>query len=299
MPRLTIGLITYNGAGHIRPSIESLLGQKFTDLELLIFDNASTDGTTEICAEYAAKDPRVRHVRHPETIPQSANFRGVLLAVETELFMWATDDDVRTPTFVEQCVAALDAHPEAVSACTEVAFRDADGSETLARGTFPITGTPRARIRTYFENPRDSSRLFGVYRTEALKRAYPADVTVFGYDWLVVGLSMLQGDHQEVPGVGLVRAANAPGKYFERYDRHFTRDKGLLGRASYLLPLLPLTRELRRYLARPHWQAVRGRMVRLNLHQTALLLRWKFPAFERVFSGLRRADRALGKSWNT
>ncbi len=58
MPRLTIGLITYNGATHIRPSIESILDQSYVDFELLIFDNASTDGTSEICAEYAATDPR-------------------------------------------------------------------------------------------------------------------------------------------------------------------------------------------------------------------------------------------------
>ena len=296
MPRLTIGLITYNGAEHIRPSIESLLGQTFTDFELLIFDNASTDGTTEICEEYAAKDARVRHVRHSETIPQSANFRGVLFAAETELFVWATDDDVRTPDSIEQCVAALDTGTEAVAACTQVVFRAADGTESPARGTFPIIGKPSERLRRYFENPRDSSRLFGVYRTEGLKRAYPADVTAFGYDWLVVGLSMLEGDHLEVPIVGLVRAANAPGKYFERYDRHFTRRGGLLGRVSYVFPLLPLTQELRHYLTPRDWKAVRGRIARLNLHQTALLLRWKFRAFDIGFSALRWADRAVPRS---
>ncbi len=290
MARLTIGLITYNGAEHIRPSIDSLLGQTYTDFELLIFDNASTDGTTEICADYAASDPRVRHVRHPETIPQSANFRGVLFAAETDLFMWATDDDMRSPMSVDRCVAALDAHPDAAAACTEVAFRGADGTEALARGTFPIRGTSRERLRSYFENPRDSSRLFGVYRTEALKRAYPADLTVFGYDWLVVGLSMLEGDHLEVPGVGLIRSANAPGKYFERYDRHFTREKGLMGGVSYLLPLLPLTRVLRRSISRSEWKAVRGRLIRLNLHQTALLIRWKYPLSETVFTTLRWID---------
>ncbi|GAB2738691.1 glycosyltransferase family 2 protein [Sinomonas soli] len=289
-------MITYNGADHIRPSIESVLDQTFTDFELLIFDNASTDGTTQICAEYATTDPRVRHIRHPETVPQSANFRGVLAAAKTELFMWATDDDVRSPTFVERCIASLDAHPEAIAACTQVAFRHGDGTETLARGTFTIAGTPIERIRTYFENPRDSSRLFGVYRTEGLKHAYASDVTVFGYDWLVVGLSMLEGEHREVAGVGLVRTANAPGKYFERYARHFTRETGVLGYASYLFPLLPLTREIRRRLSRQQWRAVRGRLTRLNLHQTALLLRWKFPAFEQIFVFLRRADRALGQS---
>jgi glycosyltransferase involved in cell wall biosynthesis len=295
MARVTVGLITYNGAQSIRASIESILAQTYRDLELLIFDNASTDATSQICEEYARRDSRVTHVRHPNTIPQSANFRGVLTAATSELFMWATDDDVRTPTFVESCVAALDADDGAVAACTKVSFRTADGTETIARGTAAICGLPRERLQRYYDNPRDSSRLFGVYRTEALKRSYPVDTSVFGYDWLVVGLTMLEGDHLEVAGVGLVRTANAPGKYFERYDRHFTREVGVLGPISRLLPLLPLTRELHRHLARPEWRAVRMRMIRLNLHQTALLLRWRFRGFRGFFRALRWADHTIGR----
>lgn len=294
MARLTIGLITYNGASRIRRSIDSLLGQSFTDLELLIFDNASTDGTTEICAEYAATDPRVRHVRHPETIPQSANFRGVLMAAQTELFMWATDDDVWGPRFAELCIAELDRNPGAVASCTRVVFRFDDRPDYPARGTFTITGTPEQRVKTYFSNPRDSARLYGVYRREGLQRAYPADVNVFAYDWLVVGLSMLEGDHIEADGQELVRSGNKPGKYFEKYDRHFVREKGLVGRLSYFMPLLPLTRELKRFLPAPAWKAARGKLLRLNLHQMLLLLKWKYPVFEGLFRTLRRADRAIG-----
>lgn len=296
MPRLTIGLITFNGAAHIRPSIDSLLAQTFVDFELLIFDNASTDGTTEICAAYENADPRVRHVRHTETVSQSANFRGVLLAATTDLFMWATDDDVRGPNFVQSCVDALDDNHDAVAACTEAEFRSADGRLEPARGTFTISGTPADRVKTYFANPRDSCRLFGVYRTEALKRAYPADVSVFGYDWLVVGLSMLEGNHLELKGVELTRSGNAPGKYFERYDRHFVRDPGIIGRVSHAFPLLPLTRELKRYLPPEFWRECRMRLVRLNLHQMLLLLRWRYPQFGKVFNFVRYVDRLAGKS---
>lgn len=296
MPRLTIGLITYNGVDNIRRSIDSLLGQSYTDLELLIFDNGSTDGTTEICAEYVRRDDRVRHVRHPETIPQSANFRGVLMAAETELFMWATDDDIWGFDFAANCIAELDRSPKAVSACTKVSFRDGQGTETYARGTFTIVGSPEERVKTYFSNPRDSARLYGVYRTEGLKRAYPADVNVFGYDWLVVGMTMLEGDHIEADGMELVRTANPAGKYFEKYDRHFVRDKGLMGRLSYMLPLLPMTRELKKLLPAAVWRAARGKIIRLNLHQTMLLLRWKYPRFEGVFRTVRRLDRAVGNS---
>ena len=296
MPRLTIGLITYNGADNIRRSIDSLLGQSFTDLELLIFDNASTDGTTEICAEYAARDPRVRHVRHPETISQSANFRGVLLAAETELFMWATDDDIWGPDFAKNCIAALDANPGAVSSCTKVRFRWPDGSEYPSRGTYSVTGTPDERVKRFFSNPYDNARLFGVWRLEGLRRSYPADVAVFAYDWLPSGLSMLEGDHIEAEGVELIRSANPPGKYFEKFDRHFVRSPGLAGRLSYVFPLLPLTQEIKRHLPPSAWRASRLKLVRLNLHQSLMLLKWKYPVFEGLFRVLRGLDRAVGNS---
>lgn len=296
--RLTIGLIIYNGADSAHRCIDSLLGQTYTDFELLIFDNGSTDGTSEICADYAARDPRVRHVRHPETVPQSVNFRGVLMAARTEYFMWAADDDVWGPRFAEECIAVLDREPAAVACCTKVTFRYPDGDERPARGTFPITGTPEQRVATYLLNPRDSARLYGVYRTAGLQRSYPADVSMFAYDWLVVCLSMLEGDHLEVDDFQLLRSGHHPGKYFEKYDRHFVRDGGLVGRLSWFLPLLPLSRELHRRLPAACWKRAFWRVVRLNLLQTLLLLRWKYPASESGFRALRSLDRLIGSVLN-
>lgn len=296
MPRLTIGLIIYNGADSARRCIDSLLGQTFQDFELLIHDNGSTDGTSEICAEYAARDARVRHVRHAKTIPQSTNFRGVLMAAKTEFFMWAADDDIWGKRFAEMCIAELDKHPEAVAACTRVLFTYPDGSERMARGTFPIRGTPTNRMKTYLSNPRDSARLYGVYRTPALQRSYPADINMFAYDWVVVALTMLEGDHLEADGQELIRSGHMPGKYFEKYSRHFVREPGLVGRLSYFLPLLPFAKEVKRRLPLNVWNAVFWKVVRLNLHQSLMLLKWKFPATEGLFRAVRAMDRAAGNS---
>lgn len=293
-PRLTIGLITYNGADNLRRCIDSLLSQTFTDFELLIHDNASTDGTSEICADYAARDSRVRHVRHPQTVPQSVNFRGVLMAAQTELFMWAADDDIWAPDFARLCIAELDAHPQAVECCTQVMFRDPDGAERIARGTFAIRGTAVERVRGYLKNPRDSARLYGVYRTPALQASYPDGINMFGYDWLVVCLTMLKGDHLEAQGVHLVRSGNPPGKYFEKYDRHFVREKGFAGRISWLFPLLSLSRELKKYLPREAWRSARWRVVRLNIIQTLMLLKWKMPILNFIFSLARSIDKKFG-----
>lgn len=296
MPRLTIGLIIYNGADSARTCIDSLLGQTYTDFELLIFDNGSTDGTSEICADYAAKDARVRHVRHPQTVPQSVNFRGVLMAAETEYFMWAADDDIWGARFAELCIAQLDVHPEAVACCTKVTFRYPDGDERPARGTFPIKGTPDERVEIYLRNPRDSARLYGVYRTKGLQASYPEGISMFAYDWLVVCLSMLQGDHLEVDEFQLLRSGHAPGKYFEKYDRHFVRDKGLTGTLSWALPLLPLSKALKVHLPASAWHKAFWRIMRLNALQMLLLLKWKFPVLEGTFAAAKRADQALVRS---
>ena len=54
-PTLTIGLPVYNGENSVKKSIDSLLCQTFTDFELIISDNASTDSTSDICREYEKK----------------------------------------------------------------------------------------------------------------------------------------------------------------------------------------------------------------------------------------------------
>ena len=54
-PHVSVGMPVYNGERYIAQAIESILSQTFRDLELIICDNASTDGTEEICREYAAQ----------------------------------------------------------------------------------------------------------------------------------------------------------------------------------------------------------------------------------------------------
>ena len=67
-PRITIGLPVYNGERYLEDSVESILGQTYANFELLIVDNASSDGTERICRELCRLDSRVRYVRHSANI---------------------------------------------------------------------------------------------------------------------------------------------------------------------------------------------------------------------------------------
>jgi len=72
-PRLTIGLPVYNGEKYLGEAIDALLGQSYEDFELIISDNASTDGTAEICQRSVQKDARVRYIRQPKNIGLAPN----------------------------------------------------------------------------------------------------------------------------------------------------------------------------------------------------------------------------------
>ena len=107
-PRLTIGLPVYNGEKYVAESIESLLGQSFTDFELVISDNASTDSTGDICRQYEKQDSRVRYFRQPQNIGLAPNHNFVVERASGELFKWAAGDDLYARDLVERCVDALD-----------------------------------------------------------------------------------------------------------------------------------------------------------------------------------------------
>jgi len=115
-PRVSIGMPVYNGESLIRRALDSLLAQTFADFELIISDNASTDGTRQICLEYATKDARIRYYRNEVQIQPIPNFNRVLGYATGEYFMWAAHDDRWAPSFIARLVTLLDSSPQAVLA---------------------------------------------------------------------------------------------------------------------------------------------------------------------------------------
>lgn len=114
MPKVSVAIPTYNCARYIARSIESVLGQTWTDFELVISDNASTDGTADICREFAVRDSRVRYIRRDINIGGPGNFRYVFSQCNGEYHKWTTADDFLDATYLARAIAVLDAQPEVV-----------------------------------------------------------------------------------------------------------------------------------------------------------------------------------------
>lgn len=106
-PRVSIGMPVYNGEKYIRDALDSLLNQTFSDFELIISDNASTDRTEEICGEYASRDSRISYFRQTENNGAITNFQFVLDHASGEFFMWAAYDDLWSDGFIENAVGSL------------------------------------------------------------------------------------------------------------------------------------------------------------------------------------------------
>jgi glycosyltransferase involved in cell wall biosynthesis len=113
-PKVSIGLAVFNGEKYLREAINSILAQTFTDFELIISDNASTDSTEEICRDYAAKDSRIRYYRNVNNIGGANNENRTFLLSRGQYFRLAAHDDVLAPELIEKCVEVLDADTKVV-----------------------------------------------------------------------------------------------------------------------------------------------------------------------------------------
>jgi glycosyltransferase involved in cell wall biosynthesis len=127
MVPITIGVPVYNGGDLIDGSLACLARQTFRDFKVLIFDNASSDGTAEIAQAWAARDSRFHHIRQPKNVGGIANFRDALLAADTPWFMWRADDDLSADDYIETLYRLATTSPGCKLAISTIVSSDLDG----------------------------------------------------------------------------------------------------------------------------------------------------------------------------
>jgi glycosyltransferase involved in cell wall biosynthesis len=162
----------YNGAAFLEASLDSLLSQTFRDFEIVISDNGSDDGTSEICRRYAAMDHRIRYVRHEVNRGAAWNHNFVIAEARGRFFRWHHADDLCEPRHLERCVAALVAEPEVVLAYPQTMLIDAIGKVTSHYDDRLELReeTPHGRLRHLLSNITFCNPVLGLIRTESLRR---------------------------------------------------------------------------------------------------------------------------------
>jgi glycosyltransferase involved in cell wall biosynthesis len=143
MTELKISVIVpiYNQAPFIRETVDSVLQQDYPNLELLLSDDGSTDGTSHILREYAGDEPdRVRVVASEHNTGIAGAFNRALHAHTGEYIAWLGGDDVMLPGKLSRQVAALEACPDAIGCCHDAEVFDSDSGRTYGLFTEVYNG---------------------------------------------------------------------------------------------------------------------------------------------------------------
>jgi glycosyltransferase involved in cell wall biosynthesis len=197
--RVSIGLPVYNGENFLEEAVDSLLAQSFTDLELILSDNASSDRTEEICRAYADRDRRVRYFRNETNVGAAPNYNRTFALATGEYFKWAAHDDVCRPEFLRRCVRALDEDRGVVLSYPRTSTIDSTGQWIKEWPPRPglAVAEPHLRFREALA-PVETHPIWGLVRSDILRKT-PLFGSYPSHDLPLLAELALHGRFHEIP----------------------------------------------------------------------------------------------------
>lgn len=232
--RVSVGVPVYNGENYLAEAIESILAQSFTNFELIICDNASTDKTAEICETYASRDNRISYFRNERNLGAIPNFNRTVTLSSGEYFKWVAHDDVLVRGYLERCLAALEGNPNAALCQSLIQCIDANG-ENIGIYDSHLNGADAPQASTRFAAvtllPHPCNEVFGLIRRQAFVRVNPLG-TFHGADRALMAELALYGPFIQLRDP-LLKMRLHPTRYTESRTRpeerlawHDTRSAG-------------------------------------------------------------------------
>jgi glycosyltransferase involved in cell wall biosynthesis len=232
MARVGIGVPTYNGVDFIAECLACLQNQTFEDFEVFISDNGSTDGTSDICADFARIDKRFRHLRFDQTIAGGLNFSRARDMTSSPYFMWRADDDLAEASYLEGLVSGLDRTPDAMLAVAPILriIQKPKYRETLFELPKVTSSNRVGRVRELLLGCHPSW-FYGLWRRDFAVRDWDFVVREYKDLWASDHLAMLPAILSEKVFL------SHGGKFIQRIQRpanyHLPPDRLLIARRAY------------------------------------------------------------------
>ena len=262
--QVSIGMPVYNGGATIRKALDSLLAQSFQNFEIIISDNASTDGTEAICLEYAAKDKRLQYFRQKKNQGPIANFQFVLDKAVGEYFMWAADDDIKSSNFIKENLLFLEANHDYVASVSPVKFEGHKFNE-VAMGDFSLDDDASdLRMLKFFTKWHANGRYYSLIRRSVLLGLSFDGLDYLGFDWMIVIYLLSQGKIKKIKSGYIILGKNGESNttnVFSKYNR-----KSIL---YFIFPFKDMIFEFHRHYP----NVIRKQRIRLYL-------KWLFLSFQ-------------------
>ncbi len=166
-PEISVLMCVYNGDIFVAEALESILGQTFTDFECIVVDDASTDSTAEILAQYAAGDARVRILKNEKNMGLTASLNIGLAQCRGRYVARMDADDI---AFRERFMVQywfMEEHPSVVACGSAVVVVDEKGAQ-LGEKSLALSYED-IKAKMLFNNQFIHSTLF--FRTDILKES--------------------------------------------------------------------------------------------------------------------------------
>ncbi|QLH03738.1 hypothetical protein C5F47_00725 [Nitrosopumilus cobalaminigenes] len=184
----------YNESTFMKKRLTNIYEQTFTDFEIIISDNGSTDNTFEICEEHAIKDKRIKKIKQSKNMGWVWNHKFVAEKACGKYFVWAAADDIWESDFLEKNIKILDTMKNVVASVSKIERygpkieefqNDPDDGifSTMYKkmrrhfrpfGPYPASGDYAKKIKIYLKKP-SALGLYSVFRTDALKNSLVKD----------------------------------------------------------------------------------------------------------------------------
>jgi glycosyltransferase involved in cell wall biosynthesis len=177
---------TYNGEKYLKQQIESILNQTYSNFELIVVDDASTDQTLSILQDYAERDNRIQIYTAEKNIGLVENFERGLILAKGDLIALSDQDDIFREDKIELLVNKLKAFPKRDLVISDLSLIDSNGNKThdsfwQNQRLNPSAGKPFRRL--IYSNFATGCAM--MFRRKLLNTALPFPKGILVHDWWI------------------------------------------------------------------------------------------------------------------
>jgi glycosyltransferase involved in cell wall biosynthesis len=242
-PLISVGIPVYNDAPWLRNALDHILAQDYENLDIILADDGSIDGSREICREYAGRDGRIRLFENKHNLGGWGNHKFVFDVSLADFFAWGSGHDYFEPSYISTLFEKLNANPTVIQCCPKSLHYKNEGTYK-APGILDTRGlSPRERIKHLIAFRLAGGSMdvfFGLYRSEFLAKVDVGRDVVSADEIMLAELSFM-GEILQVDEV-LIHKANTRGLMNVRANRESYRahlDRTKLSKGTIFKEYLP------------------------------------------------------------